>query len=185
MPQIGQPLYRNQSLFLLRIRLSGSPQQYQQCSHKCKKDTVHISPGKVKIHLPESLLVQAKRHQKTHTVNLPGEAVNAVSAQLLIVQQKHQDRETDSQTDSQRKITAILQPHMSQRKTDAAFLSLLRDEHTAELVQQIRKSRKEAYSQPNGGHEVPEFAVEHSPQHQNSCGPHQYDRKARLRHRCQ
>lgn len=119
-----------------------------------QKDTVHISPGKVKIHLPESLLVQAKRHQKTHTVNLPGEAVNAVSAQLLIVQQKHQDRETDSQTDSQRKITAILQPHMSQRKTDAAFLSLLRDEHTAELVQQIRKSRKEAYSQPNGGHEV-------------------------------
>ena len=74
---------------------------------------------------------------------------------------------------------------MSQRKTDAAFLSLLRDEHTAELVQQIRKSRKEAYSQPNGGHEVPEFAVDHSPQHQNPRGPHQYDRKARLRHRCQ
>lgn len=102
--------------------------------------------------------------------------------QFLVVQQKYQDRESDGQADSQGQIATILRPYMAKSKSDAAFLSLLRYEHSPELVEQIHKSRNKTYSQPHRGDKIPESATEHSPQHQNPRSSDQHYGKTGFRH---
>lgn len=102
--------------------------------------------------------------------------------QFLVVQQKYQDWESDGQADSQGQIATILRPYMAKSKSDAAFLSLLRYEHSPELVEQIHKSRNKTYSQPHRGDKIPESAAEHSPQHQNPRSSDQHYGKTGFRH---
>ena len=71
---------------------------------------------------------------------------------------------------------------MAKSKSDAAFLSLLRYEHSPELVEQIHKSRNKTYSQPHRGDKIPESAAEHSPQHQNPRSSDQHYGKTGFRH---
>ena len=71
---------------------------------------------------------------------------------------------------------------MPEGKPNAALLSFLRYEYAAELVQQINECRDKAHSQPDRRQEIPEFAPEHSPYHQDSGCPHHHNRKARFCH---
>ena len=141
MPQVSQPLYCHNNPSLPGVGIRCRAEQYQQCSHKCEEASVHVAPGEIEIHLPESFFIQEKCHEEAHHIHLPGETVDAVLVQFLVVQQKYQDRESDGQSDSQGQIATILRPYMAKSKSDAAFLSLLRYEHSPELVEQIHKSR--------------------------------------------
>lgn len=66
MPQVSQPLYCHNNPSLPGVGIRCRAEQYQQCSHKCEEDSVHVAPGEIEIHLPESFFIQEECHKEAH-----------------------------------------------------------------------------------------------------------------------